>query len=254
MWCRMPYRRGPDPSKRAGNQHRCGHRFRWCVRWTSPTVPTTSPSNTSATRAKPAPSPWTVRSCRPTSSEHHRPARPRSLPTSPLSAQTPVAFSNIKPVQIQENWARSPSMIRTARRLCHPSWIGRQRPFVSIRGFKQRNVSVLVDGIPVNDMKRGGILEQLVWVGLVTQTMRVQRGLGASKLALPTIGGTVNIVTSGIESSHKTSVKQGVGSFDFTRTSGPHLRPARRLGPHLAGSKTAKVTSNRITTGPFSTM
>ena len=33
-----------------------------------PTGPTTSPSNTSATRAKPAPSPWTVRSCRPTSS------------------------------------------------------------------------------------------------------------------------------------------------------------------------------------------
>jgi outer membrane cobalamin receptor len=52
--------------------------------------------------------------------------------------------------------------------------------------------------------------------------MQVQRGLGASKLALPAIGGTVNIVTSGIESSRKTSVKQEFGSFGFSRTSIGH--------------------------------
>ena len=96
-------------------------------------------------------------------------------------------------------------------------------PSISIRGFKQRNVSVLVDGIPVNDMESGAVFWNN-WFGLdlVTQTMQVQRGLGASKLALPAIGGTVNIVTSGIESSRKTSVKQEFGSFGFSRTSIGH--------------------------------
>ena len=87
-------------------------------------------------------------------------------------------------------------------------------PSISIRGFKQRNVSVLIDGIPVNDMENGGVYWNN-WFGLdlVTQTMQVQRGLGASKLALPAIGGTVNIVTLGIENKKKTSVKQELGSF-----------------------------------------
>ena len=53
--------------------------------------------------------------------------------------------------------------------------------------------------------------------------MQVQRGLGASKLALPAIGGTVNIITQGIENKKKTSVKQEVGSFGTTRTTDrPH--------------------------------
>ena len=52
-------------------------------------------------------------------------------------------------------------------------------PSISIRGFKQRNVSVLVDGIPVNDMESGAVFWNN-WFGLdlVTQTMQVQRGLG----------------------------------------------------------------------------
>ena len=54
------------------------------------------------------------------------------------------------------------------------------------------------------------------WFGLdlVTQTMQVQRGLGASKLALPAIGGTVNILTQGIENKKKTSVKQEMGASE----------------------------------------
>ena len=55
-------------------------------------------------------------------------------------------------------------------------------PSISIRGFKQRNVSVLIDGIPVNDMENGGVYWNN-WFGLdlVTQTMQVQ-WLSASKL------------------------------------------------------------------------
>ena len=120
-----------------------------------------------------------------------------------IERETPVAFSNIKPVQIQEELGSQPiPMILNSTPGVYATQAGSDDngPSISIRGFKQRNVSVLVDGIPVNDMESGAVFWNN-WFGLdlVTQTMQVQRGLGASKLALPAIGGTVNIVTSGIE-------------------------------------------------------
>lgn len=159
-----------------------------------------------------------------------------------IERETPVAFSNIKPLQIQEELGSQPiPMIlnTTPGVYATPTGSDNDGPSITIRGFKQRNVSVLVDGVPVNDMESGAVFWNN-WFGLdlVTQTMQVQRGLGASKLALPAIGGTVNIVTQGIESARKTSVKQEVGSFGFTRTSIGHTsgRLSNGWGYTLSGS------------------
>jgi outer membrane receptor protein involved in Fe transport len=48
---------------------------------------------------------------------------------------------------------------------------------------------------------------------------QVQRGLGASKLAIPSVGGTINIATKGIESKKGISIKQEIGNNGFLRTS-----------------------------------
>ncbi len=65
-----------------------------------------------------------------------------------------------------------------------------------IRGFQSENVAVMINGIPVNDMENGAVYWSN-WAGLgdVTSTMQVQRGLGASKVAVPSIGGTINVIT-----------------------------------------------------------
>ena len=159
-----------------------------------------------------------------------------------IERETPVAFSNIKPLQIQEELGSQPiPMLLNSTPGVYATQAGSDDngPSISIRGFKQRNVSVLVDGIPVNDMENGGVFWNN-WFGLdlVTQTMQVQRGLGASKLALPAIGGTVNIVTVGIENKKKTSVKQELGSFGMTRTTLGHTtgRLAGGWGFTFAGS------------------
>jgi outer membrane cobalamin receptor len=159
-----------------------------------------------------------------------------------IERETPVAFSNINPLQIQEELGSQPiPMILNSTPGVYATQAGSDDngPSISIRGFKQRNVSVLVDGIPVNDMETGGVYWNN-WFGLdlVTQTMQVQRGLGASKLALPAIGGTVNIVTVGIENKKKTSVKQELGSFGMTRTTLGHTsgRSAGGWGFTFAGS------------------
>jgi hypothetical protein len=59
------------------------------------------------------------------------------------------------------------------------------------------------------------------WFGLdaVTSNIQVQRGLGASKIAIPSVGGTMNILTRGIGNKAGGSVKQSVGSFGRLRTS-----------------------------------
>jgi hypothetical protein len=48
--------------------------------------------------------------------------------------------------------------------------------------------------------------------------MQVQRGLGSSRLAIPAIGGTVNILTSGIEQSRRFVLKQEMGNNNNIRT------------------------------------
>ncbi len=143
-----------------------------------------------------------------------------------VDRETPIAVSDIKPIQIQEELGSQPiPMILNSTPGVYATMEGSDDngPSISIRGFKQRNVSVMIDGIPVNDMETGGVFWNN-WFGLdlVTQTMQVQRGLGASKLALPAIGGTVNVVTQGIDAKKQTSVKQEVGSNGFLRTTLGH--------------------------------
>ncbi|MEF8844498.1 MAG: hypothetical protein V5A59_03415, partial [Bacteroidales bacterium] len=54
----------------------------------------------------------------------------------------------------------------------------------------------LINGVPVNDMENGWVYWSN-WAGLsdVTRTIQVQRGLGASKLAISSVGGTINVIT-----------------------------------------------------------
>lgn len=67
---------------------------------------------------------------------------------------------------------------------------------INIRGFDQTNVAVMINGIPVNDMESGRVFwSNWLSVGDVARTIQVQRGLGASKVAINSIGGTMNVIT-----------------------------------------------------------
>ena len=68
---------------------------------------------------------------------------------------------------------------------------------INLRGFDSENVAVMINGVPVNDMENGRVYWSN-WAGLgdVTSKMQVQRGLGASKVAVSSVGGTINIITN----------------------------------------------------------
>ena len=74
--------------------------------------------------------------------------------------ETPVAFSSISATKIQEELGgRDISMIAntTPGACASNSGGGAGDSRVTIRGFDQRNIGVLVDGIPVNDMENGQV-------------------------------------------------------------------------------------------------
>jgi hypothetical protein len=91
---------------------------------------------------------------------------------------------------------------------------------ITIRGFDQRNVGVMIDGVPVNDMENGWVYWSN-WFGLdaITSQIQVQRGLGATKLAMPSVGGTMNILTQNTGGKREIKVLQEYGSGTFLRTS-----------------------------------
>src|SRR6056297_104180 len=139
-----------------------------------------------------------------------------------ISRETPVAFTNVSPAKIQEELAgRDLPMILNSTPGVYATQQGGGDgdARITIRGFDQRNFAVMIDGIPVNDMENGWVYWSN-WFGLdaVTRTMQVQRGLGASQLALPSVGGTINILTKGIENKRSMRIRQNIDSQGKIRT------------------------------------
>lgn len=64
-----------------------------------------------------------------------------------------------------------------------------------VRGFDQTNTAFLLNGEPINGMEDGKMYWSN-WAGLadIANAVQVQRGLGSSKLAISSVGGTTNIL------------------------------------------------------------
>lgn len=140
-----------------------------------------------------------------------------------IDRKTPVAFSNVSELKIREELgSRDMTMLlnSTPGAYATEQGGGAGDSRVNIRGTDQRNVGVMVDGVPMNDMENGQVYWSN-WSGLsdVTRTMQVQRGLGASKLAIPSVGGTINILTKGIDSRKALVVRTDFGNNSMQKLS-----------------------------------
>jgi len=137
--------------------------------------------------------------------------------------KTPVAYTNVDTKRLQEDLGTQDLVMAlnaTPGVYATNKGGGDGDAQITIRGFDQNNVATLIDGIPVNDMENGAVYWSN-WFGLdaITRTMQVQRGLGASKLAIPSVGGTINIITQGIKERSELSIKQEFANNNFFRTS-----------------------------------
>ncbi len=136
--------------------------------------------------------------------------------------KTPVAVSTIKETAIVEKLGNqefpevlssTPSVYTTK------SGGGFGDSKINIRGFGQENIAVMVNGMPVNDMENSRVYWSN-WSGIadVTSAMQVQRGLGSSKLAISSVGGTINIVTRSSDKKQGGKISLGVGNDGFFKT------------------------------------
>ncbi len=137
--------------------------------------------------------------------------------------KTPVAVSTIKAAAIQEKLGSQefPEILNTT-----PSVYASQAgggfgdSKLNIRGFDQKNIAVMVNGMPVNDME-GGSVYWSNWAGAqdIASAVQVQRGLGSSKIAISSVGGTMNIITKTSDMKEGGSLSAGVGNNDYFKGS-----------------------------------
>ena len=90
---------------------------------------------------------------------------------------------------------------------------------INVRGFNQRNVAVMINGIPVNDMENGWVFWSN-WDGVAdaTTSIQLQKGLSAQNLATPSIGGSMNVITDAAAQEKGGSFKQEVGAWGFLKS------------------------------------
>jgi len=90
---------------------------------------------------------------------------------------------------------------------------------INVRGFNQRNVAVMINGVPQNDMENGWVYwSNWDGVGDATSSIQMQRGLSAVNLATPSIGGTMNIITDPAAHEKGGKLKQEAGAGGFMKT------------------------------------
>ena len=135
--------------------------------------------------------------------------------------KTPVAVSTIRAAEIQQKLGNQevPELLaNTPSVYTSKSGGGFGDSRINIRGFSQENIAVLVNGVPVNDMENSKVYFSN-WAGLgdVTSALQVQRGLGSSKLAISSVGGTINFITRTSDMKEGGKISSVVGNDSYIK-------------------------------------
>ena len=137
--------------------------------------------------------------------------------------KTPVAVSTVTAAQIQsravgnvefgEAFKNTPSIYVSNQ----AGGFGDSQVFT--RGFSQSNTAFLLNGQPINGMEDGRMYWSN-WSGMsdVANAVQVQRGLGSSKLAISSVGGTVNIVSKTTNKTEGGFVRFLTGNDSYFKT------------------------------------
>ena len=150
--------------------------------------------------------------------------------------RTPVAYTNVSKAEMEARLGSQdiPMILNTT-----PSVYATQQgggagdARINVRGFNQRNVAVMINGVPQNDMENGWVYwSNWDGVGDATSSIQMQRGLSAVNLATPSIGGTMTIITD------PTAMKKG-GKFKQELGSGSFLKSTFNYNTGLIGDKMA---------------
>ncbi|TRZ45840.1 TonB-dependent receptor [Robertkochia solimangrovi] len=137
--------------------------------------------------------------------------------------QTPIAVSSVSVTEIQTKAVGNvefPEVLKNTPNVYvsnQSGGFGDSQMFV--RGFGQNNTAFLLNGQPINGMEDGNMYWSN-WSGMsdVANGVQIQRGLGSSKLAISSVGGTVNIVTRATDKTEGGFARVMVGNGSYFKT------------------------------------
>ena len=143
--------------------------------------------------------------------------------TMAFDRKTPVALTNVTAEEIEEKMGGQEfvEVLKTTPGVhANKQGGGWGDSEMYMRGFDNTNVATMVNGVPMNDMENGTVYWSN-WAGIadVTRVVQTQRGLGASKVSAPSVGGTINIVTKALEQKRGGSLTYQMGSNGLNKVS-----------------------------------
>ncbi|WP_317133028.1 TonB-dependent receptor [Flavobacterium ustbae] len=136
--------------------------------------------------------------------------------------KTPIAVSTIKAADIQAKIGTADvtqTMVNTPSVYVAGQAGGYGDSRINVRGFAQDNTAFLLNGQPINGMEDGKMYWSN-WSGMsdIANAIQIQRGLGSSKLAISSVGGTVNFITKATEKNEGGFVSLGVANDNYFKT------------------------------------
>lgn len=148
--------------------------------------------------------------------------------TKATEGKSPVTFNELTKAELREQYtvqdvpkllAELPSTVFYSE---NGNGIGYS--YVSIRGFDQRRIAVLVNGIPQNDPEDHNVY----WIDLPdlassVDNIQVQRGAGLVNYGSPAIGGSISMTTSNFANKRFVRLIGGIGLQEYS--GGTNLAP-----------------------------
>lgn len=140
--------------------------------------------------------------------------------TRAVERQSPVPFTEITRADLQEKHTAFDiaTLLASTPSVYYYSENGNNIGYTNIRvrGFDQRRVAVMINGVPQNDPSDHNVY----WINFPDiasnlQSVQVQRGAGLMNYGSATIGGSINMITANYADKRFITISQGYGFQEF---------------------------------------
>lgn len=134
------------------------------------------------------------------------------------AGKTPVAFTDFTRTDIQRDYQMEefPLLLETTPNVYAyaDAGGGLGYSYLKIRGFSDKQISTYINGVPLNDPEdQATYFVDLPDFAANVKDIQIQRGVGNSLYGDASFGGTVNIVSAGLEQQRQVTLSSGYGGF-----------------------------------------
>ncbi len=137
---------------------------------------------------------------------------------------TPMTFSNLEQEELEKRYTVQDIPVLLSElpstTFYSESGNGIGYNYLNIRGFDQRRISVMINGVPQNEPEDHNIY----WldfpdIAANLDNIQVQRGAGSAFYGPASVGGSINLITSNFSNKRGMSLSAGIGDYNTKKYS-----------------------------------